>query len=131
MDDFFLKDVCLSSLDFISDSEFERVVTERHELEDAIDWIDLAVGIIYCIQSMLAIKTRWGGPQVILKLRNRDGNEVKVWSPSNVNKEINTGIRLNRYTNRRIYIRSLGQKEAKTNTGGGRKWYFDFDSVYS
>ena len=66
------------------------------------------------------------GAQVILVLRNKNNEEVKVWAPSNVSKELKTGVKLFR---RNVYIKSLGQKETKTSTGG-KKRYFDFDTVY-
>ena len=113
---------------FISDSDFAQLVEERRVSEEAIDWADLPVDIVYFVHSMLPIKTKWGA-QVILGLRNKDGGEVKVWTPTNVSKELKTGIKLNSNNSSNVYIKSLGQKETKTSTGG-RKRYFDFDAVY-
>ena len=112
---------------FLSDSDFDQLAVTRRVAEEAIDWKNLPLNVVYYVHSTLPIKTKWGA-QVILVVRNKDGDEIKVWTPSNVSKELKSVIKLNN-NNSNVYIKSLGQKEAKTSTGG-RKHYFDFDVVY-
>ena len=113
---------------FLSDVDFEQLAATRRVTEEAIDWLNLPIGAIYHVHSILPIKTKWGA-QSILVLRNKDGVGIKVWAPVNVSKELKSGIKLNNNNSSNVYIKSLGQKETKTSTGG-RKRYFDFDAVY-
>ena len=113
---------------FLSDVDFEQLAATRRVTEEAIDWVNLPIGVVYHVHSILPIKTKWGA-QIILVLRYKDGDEIKVWAPSNVSKELKSGSKLNSNNSSNVYIKSLGQKETKTSTGG-RKRYFDFDTVY-
>ena len=111
---------------FISDIDFGKLAATKRVREEPIDWVNFPVGVVYYVHSILPIKTKWGA-QVILVLRTKDGGEVKVWPPNSVSKELKTAIKLNNSSS--VYIKSLGQKETKTSTGG-KKRYFDIDAVY-
>ena len=112
-------------LSFLSNEDFEYLAATKHVAEEAIDWCDLPINIVFRVHALMPIQTKWGG-RVILELKSREGEEIKVWSPANVSKDIKCGMKLNG-TN--AYIKSLGQKEIRTSSGT-KKRYFDFETVY-
>ena len=115
-----------SFLSFLSDEDFEYLVATKQVSEKAIDWSDLPVNTVFRVQNLVPIQTKWG-PRCILDLQSRDGNIVKVWSPTNVSKDLKSGMKLNNTHD--AYIKSLGQKDTKTITGS-KKRYYDFETVY-
>ena len=110
---------------FVSDADFEYLVESRHAAEEAIDWCDLPINIVYRVHGVLSIQTKWGA-RVILELRNREGEDIKVWAPANVSKDVKSGMKLEGTD---AYIKSLGQKETRT-SGGNKRRYFDFQTVF-
>ena len=112
-------------ISFVSDADFEYLAAARNVAEEAIDWSDLPINIVYRIHAVLPIQTK-SGARVILKLRNREGEDIKVWTPANVSKDVKSGIKLNGTD---AYIKSLGQKETRTSAGSKRR-YFDFQTVF-
>ena len=44
---------------FISDVDFEQIAETRHVTEEAIDWINLPVYVVYHVENILPIKTKW------------------------------------------------------------------------
>ena len=119
-------DIPPSFLAFLSDEDFEYLAATKQVSEEAIDWSDLPVNTVFRVQNLVPIQTKWGS-RCILELRSRDGNIVKVWSPTNVTKDHKSGMKLNNTQD--AYIKSLGQKETKTITGS-KKRYYDFETVY-
>ena len=111
---------------FLSDENFEYMAATKRVSEEAIDQKDLPVDIIYRVHAIVPIRTKWGA-QVLLELKNREGVEFKVWTPNNVYKDLKSGMKLQGSAD--VYIKSLGQKEAKSSTGV-RKRYYDFETVY-
>ena len=111
---------------FLSDENFEHLAAAKRVSEEAIDWKDLPMNIVFRVHALVPIQPKWGA-QVILELKNREGEEFKVWAPSNVYKDLKSGMKLKGTED--VYIKSLGQKEAKTNTGT-KKRYYDFETVY-
>ena len=111
---------------FLSDENFEYIAAAKRVSEEAIDWKDLPVDKVFRVHAIVPIRTKWGA-QAILELKNREGVEFKVWAPNNVYKDLKSGMKLQGIED--VYIKSLGQKEAKTNTGA-KKRYYDFETVY-
>ena len=115
-----------SNLSFLSDENFEQLAAIKRVTEEAIDWCDLPINIVYCVQTLIPIQTKWGA-RVILKLKNREGGKFKVWAPNNICRDLKSGMKLKGFEF--AYIKSLGQKETTTITGA-RKRYYDFETVY-
>ena len=111
---------------FLSDENFEYMTAAKRESEEAIDWKDLPVDIVFRVHAIVPIQTKWGA-QVILELKDREGVEYKVWTPNNVYKDLKSGMKL--HGSGDVYIKSLGQKEAKSSMGT-RKRFYDFETVY-
>ena len=118
-----------NKLSFLSDENFEHMAAATRLGEEAIilDWCHIPMNTVYRVQTLAPIETKWG-PQVILQLRSREGDEIKVWAPNNVNKALKSGMKLKDTED--VYIKSLGQKEAMTSVGGKKKRYYDFETVY-
>ena len=113
-------------LSFLSDHDFEYLAATKHVTEEAIDWCNLPINTVYRVHALVPIQTKWGA-RVILELRSREGEEIKVWTPGNVSKDLKYGMKLN--STEDAYIKSLGQKETKT-SAGLKKRYYDFETVY-
>ena len=111
---------------FLSDENFEYMAAAKRVSEEAIDWKDLPVDIIFRVLAMVPIHTKWGA-HVILELTNREGVQFKVWAPNNVHKDLKSGMKLQGSAD--VYIKSLGQKEV-TSAMGVRKRYYDFETVF-
>ena len=112
-------------ISFLSDEDFEYLIATKRVADEAIDWCNLPMNIIYRVHTLVPIQTKWGA-RVILELRSREGEEIKVWAPGNVSKDLKSGMKLKGTD---AYIKSLGQKETKT-SAGIKKRYFDFETVY-
>ena len=112
-------------ISFLSDEDFEYLTATKRVADEAIDWCNLPMNIIYRVHTLVPIRTKWGA-HVILELRSREGEEIKVWAPGNVSKDLISGMKLKGTD---AYIKSLGQKETKT-SAGIKKRYFDFETVY-
>ena len=112
-------------ISFLSDEDFEYLTATKRVADEAIDWCNLPMNIIYRVHTLVPIQTKWGA-HVILELRSREGEEIKVWAPGNVSKDLKSGMKLKGTD---AYIKSLGQKETKT-SAGIKKRYFDFETVY-
>ena len=119
-------DYTLPSSSFLSDENFEYMVNVTRVSEEAIDWKELPLHLVFRLQRIVPLRTKWGA-QVVLELKNREGVELKVWAPSNVYQDLKSGMKLQ--GTKDVYIKSLGQKEAKTSVGT-KKRYFDFETVY-
>ena len=111
---------------FLSDENFEYMAAARRVSEEAIDWKDLPVDIIFRVLAIVPIRTKWGA-QIIIELTNREGVQFKVWTPNNVHKDLKSGMKLQGSAD--VYIKSLGQKEV-TSAMGVRKRYYDFETVF-
>ena len=113
---------------FLSNENFEYMSTTAKSTpeDEVIDWEDLPLNMVFRVHKILPIQTKWGS-QVILELRNQESVEFKVWSPSNVYKNLKSGMKLNESSD--VYIKSLGQKEIKSSSGN-KKRYYDFEIVY-
>ena len=123
---------------FISEELFERLAATRRTIKDAketeetddtdrvIDWCELRVNVIYKLNSLLPVPTKYDY-KTILVLIDKEGVELRVWSPPNVSTELK--IRLEFIcSNTNLYIKSLGEKIEKTSSGIDKR-YFDFETV--
>ena len=112
---------------FLSDADFEYLVATKHAAEEAIGWKMLPQNIVFRVEKMMGIQTKWG-LRTIVQLYDIRGQEIKVWAPNNVVRDLKTGFKLNG-TDCRAYIKSLGEKETDI-IGESKKKYEDFETVY-
>ena len=92
---------------FLSDENFQYMSAAKHTSEEAIDWTDLPLHIVFRVHLILPIQTKW--------------------APNNVHKDLKCGMKV--YGSEDVYIKSLGQKEIRSSSGGKRR-YYDFDTVF-
>ena len=112
---------CMTTL-FITDEMFEELAAPKRNMEDAIDWYELPVNIIYQVKFLIPVQTKYGNKSLLV-LNDKDGLEIKVWAPVNVSKELKI------CKNNNAYIKSLGEKVGKTSSGKSKR-YYDFETVY-
>ena len=112
---------------FLSSDDFDYMVAAKHEAEEAIGWKLLPENIVYRVEKMCPIQTKWGS-RCILHLRNAMGQNIKVWAPNNLVRDLKTGFKLNR-KDCLAFIKSLGEKETNV-IGEPKKKFFDFETVY-
>ena len=111
---------CMMTQIFITNEMFQQIVDQqRKTFEDVINWSELSVNVIY----QLKLISR-NGNRNLLVLIDKEGVEIKVWSPANVTRELKTCTK----TNNNTYIKSLGEKLGKTSSGRNKR-YYDFEIV--
>ena len=111
---------------FISDETFEELTALRRDEEDnVIDWCDLPLDIIYQVKFLIPVRTKYGN-KVLLVLKSKEGTEIKVYSPTNVSKELKICMKSAKSA---AYIKSMGEKVGRTSSGR-RTRYYDFESAY-
>ena len=76
---------------------------------------------------MNPIQTKWG-PRCIVQLHNANGQDINVWAPSNVVRDLKSGFKLNG-KDCLAFIKSLGEKETNV-VGEPKKKFSDFETVY-
>lgn len=109
---------------FISDDVFEKKVLEDKP-KDIINWADLSLNEIFKVNKVKDINVNIDGEEKIsqvAELENHSGDVTNVWLTT-VGKE-KLG-RISDFSNRCIFIRSLGLKDNKKQN---RK-YYDCDVV--
>ena len=112
---------------FLTNAEFDYMVQTKHEAEEAIGWKILPKNTVYRVEKMTPIHLKWGS-RCILLLRDTMGQEINVWAPSNVVRDLKSSFKLNG-KDCTAFIKSLGEK--KTNVAGkAKKKFFDFETVY-
>ena len=112
---------------FLSNADFEYMVAAKHDAEEAVRWKVLPENVIYRVEKMSPIQTKWGS-RCIVELRNVMGQDIKVWAPSNVVRDLKSGFKLNG-KDCLAFIKSLGEKETNV-IGEPKKKFFDFETVY-
>ena len=112
---------------FLSDEEFEFMALTKHSSEEAIGWKALPENVIYRVENMCPIHTKWGA-RCVIHLRNAGGQDIKVWAPSNVVRDLKAGFKLNG-KDCLAFIKSLGEKETNV-VGEPKRKFFDFETVY-
>ena len=117
--DHFLNNYMMTPI-FITNEMFEQLVEQqRKTFEDVIDWSELPVNVIYQLKIISRNDNR-----NLLVLIDKEGVEIKVWSPANVTRELKTCTKSNNNT----YIKSLGEKLGRTSSGRNKR-YYDFEIV--
>lgn len=116
-----------NTLAFISDADFDYMVAAKHAAEEAIGWKLLPENIVYRVEKMSPIQTKWGS-RCIIELRNAIGQDVKVWAPTNVVRDLKSGFKLNG-KDCVAFIKSMREKETNV-AGEPRKKFSDFETVY-
>ena len=112
---------------FLSNADFDYMVATKHAAEEAIGWKILPENIVYRVEKMSPIHTKWG-TRCIVELRNEMGQEINVWAPNNVVRDLKSGFKLNG-RDCLAFIKSLGEKETNV-VGEAKKKFFDFETVY-
>ena len=112
---------------FLSNDDFDYMVAAKHAAEEAIGWKLLPENIVYRVEKMNPIQTKWG-PRCIVQLRNMNGQDINVWAPSNVVRDLKSGFKLNG-KDCLAFIKSLGEKETNV-VGEPRKKNSDFETIY-
>ena len=112
---------------FLSDDDFDYMVATKHAAEEAIGWRLLPENVVYRVEKMSPIHTKWGS-RCIIHLRNAMGQDIKVWAPSNLVRDLKSGYKLNG-KDCLAFIKSLGEKETNV-AGEPKRKFFDFETVY-
>ena len=112
---------------FLSNDDFDYMVAAKHAAEEAIGWKLLPENIVYRVEKMNPIQTKWG-PRCIVQLRNANGQDINVWAPNNVVRDLKSGFKLNG-KDCLAFIKSLGEKETNV-AGEPRKKFSDFETIY-
>ena len=112
---------------FLSNADFEYMVATKHAAEEALGWKLLPENTVYRVDKMSPIQTKWGS-RCIVQLRNAIGQELNVWAPCNVVRDLKSGFKLNG-KDCLAFIKSLGEKETNV-MGEPKRKYFDFETVY-
>ena len=112
---------------FLSNNDFEYMVAAKHAAEEALGWKVLPENTVYRVDKMTPIQTKWG-LRCIIQLRNVNGEEMKVWAPSNVVRDLKSGFKLNG-KDCLAFIKSLGEKETNV-IGEPKRKFSDFETVY-
>ena len=112
---------------FLSNNDFDFMIAAKHDAEEAIGWKVLPENVIYRVEKMSPVQTKWGY-RVIVQLRNAMRQDIKVWAPSNVVRDLKSGYKING-KDCTAFIRSLGEKETNV-VGEPRKKFSDFETVY-
>ena len=112
---------------FLSNEDFDYMVAAKHAAEEAIGWKVLPEDIVYRVEKMSPIQTKWGS-RCIIHLRNAMGQDIQVWAPRNVVRDLKSGFKLNG-KDCLAFIKSLGEKETNVK-GEPKKKFSDFETVY-
>ena len=112
---------------FLSDEDFDYMVSAKRAAEEAIGWKLLPENIVYQVEKISPIQTKWCS-RCIVELRDVLGQEIKVWVPSSVARDLKSGFKLNG-KDCVAFIKSLGEKETNV-VGEPKKKFSDFETVY-
>lgn len=100
--------------DFINDNAFEEKVKEQNR--EALKWKELPEGVIYKILDVVEVDGKYGKSR-ILTLKDRQGETVRAWACTGLNKE--------KETLEGAFVRSTGFKVSKKS----KQEYFSYDLV--
>ena len=102
--------------EFISRGTFKKLCLQKKEEErDIKSWIELPTdGTIYKIIDSKQIKGKYGDC-LLLTIKNKLGEESKVWAPKKLQKEV--GEEVKKSKPRTIYFCSLGQNKKPDGSG--------------
>ena len=119
---FYSNEIC-----FLSNEDFNYMVSVKRAAEEAIGWKLLPENIVYRVEKMSPIQTKWGS-RCIVELRDALGQTIKVWVPTSVARDLKSGFKLNG-KDCVAFIKSLGEKETNV-VGEPKKNFSDFETVY-
>ena len=119
---FYSNEIC-----FLSNEDFDYMVSVKRAAEEAIGWKLLPENIVYRVEKMSPIQTKWGS-RCIVELRDALGQAIKVWVPTSVARDLKSGFKLNG-KDCVAFIKSLGEKETNV-VGEPKKKFSDFETVY-
>ena len=102
--------------EFISRSTFKKLCLQKKEEErDIKRWVELPTdGTVYKIINCKKIQGKFGDCY-ILSIKNKIGEESKVWAPKKLQKEFNEEA--NKSIPRSLYFVSLGQTRKQDGSG--------------
>ena len=60
---------------FLSNDDFDYMVAAKHAAEEAIGWKVLPENVVYRVEKMSPIQTKWGS-RCIVHLRNARGQDI-------------------------------------------------------
>ena len=107
---------------FITTEDF-NALTAPHFQEETIFWKDLPIQVIFKVEHVYLLQTKWG-KQLVLVLTNHEGKIFQVYATNPIKNELkDIGKNLATTT----YIKSLGEKKITTNTGNRK--YYDYEIV--
>ena len=84
------------------------MVAAKRVAEEAVGWTLLPENIVFRVENMNLIQTKWGS-RYILQLRDVNGQDINVWVPSNVVRDLKSGFKLNG-KDCLAFIKSLDEK---------------------
>ena len=76
--------------------------------QPSLKWRELTIGVIYRIDKMKSVTTRYG-PGTILELTTREDDKVEVWAPDRLVKDLE-------WSGLPSYVRPLGLEQCKNDT---------------
>ena len=100
--------------DFINDNVFEEKVKDQNQ--ETLKWKELPTGVIYKILEVVEVDGKFGRSK-ILTLKNREGEETRVWACSGLNRE--------KEPLEGKFVRSTGYRVSKKT----KQEYFSYDLV--
>ena len=100
--------------DFINDNVFEEKVKDQNQ--EAMKWKELPTGVIFKILEVVEVDGKFDRSR-ILTLKNREGEKIRVWACSGLNRE--------KEPLKGAYLRSTGYKVSKKS----KQEYFSYDLV--
>ena len=112
---------------FLSNDDSNYMVAAKHAAEEAIGWKLLPENIVFRVEKLNPMQTKLG-LRCIIQLRNANGQDINVWAPSNVVRDLKSGFKLNG-KDCLAFIKSLGEKETNV-VGEPKKKFSDFETVY-
>ena len=112
---------------FLTDTDFDWYVSNKHQAEEAVGWKLLPVNVVFRVDKMTPVNSKWG-VRTIIELRDSNGQVYKVWAPSNIVRDLKSGFKLNG-KDCLAFIKSLGEKETDV-IGEVKKKFIDFETVY-
>ena len=112
---------------FLSNEDFDYIVAAKRVAEEAVGWTLLPENIVFRVEKIYKIQTKWG-PRCILQHRDVNGQDINLYAPSNVVRDLKSGFKLNG-KDCLAFIKSLGEKETNV-VGEPKKKFLDFETVY-
>lgn len=107
---------------FITDEQFETVITKQNTEGPALQWKELPLNVILKIVDRKYVNVN-NTPAMILMLVDRNDTIYKVWTPERLCEELCRNYNNDAYS---IYLKSKGAKESKNDIG---RWYYAYEII--